>query len=70
MTNSDCPWELREPPGPTAAMPACAALPCDLIEEYGRHTGHGGLLREAAGGLTGEDPPPGWHPVTGPAPWA
>lgn len=29
----------------------------DLIEEYGRHTGHVDLLREAADGLTGEDPP-------------
>ena len=32
-------------------------LVCDLIEEYGRHTGHADLLREAADGLTGEDPP-------------
>lgn len=32
----------------------------DLIEEYGRHTGHADLLREAVDGLTGEDPPPGW----------
>jgi hypothetical protein len=34
----------------------------DLVEEYGRHTGHADLLREAADGLTGEDPPPGWRP--------
>jgi hypothetical protein len=34
----------------------------DLIEEYGRHTGHADLLREAVDGLTGEDPPPGWSP--------
>ncbi len=33
-------------------------LICDLIEEYGRHTGHADLLREAADGLVGEDPPP------------
>jgi uncharacterized damage-inducible protein DinB len=33
----------------------------DLIEEYGRHTGHADMLREAADGLVGEDPPPGWH---------
>lgn len=32
-------------------------LVCDLIEEYGRHTGHADLLREAVDGLTGEDPP-------------
>lgn len=35
-------------------------LVCDLIEEYGRHTGHADLLREAVDGLTGEDPP--WPP--------
>jgi hypothetical protein len=34
---------------------------CDLIEEYGRHTGHADLLREAVDGLAGEDPPAGWH---------
>lgn len=37
-------------------------LVCDLIEEYGRHTGHADLLRESIDGLVGEDPPPGWHP--------
>ncbi|HZM82282.1 MAG TPA: DUF664 domain-containing protein [Candidatus Limnocylindrales bacterium] len=37
-------------------------LLCDLIEEYGRHTGHADLLREAVDGLVGEDPPPGWRP--------
>ena len=37
-------------------------LVCDLIEEYGRHTGHADLLREAVDGLVGEDPPPGWRP--------
>ena len=41
-------------------------LLCDLIEEYGRHTGHADLLREAVDGLVGEDPPAGWRPV-GPA---
>jgi hypothetical protein len=39
-------------------------LVCDLIEEYGRHTGHADLLREAVDGLVGEDPPPGWRPAT------
>jgi hypothetical protein len=34
---------------------------CDLIEEYGRHTGHADLLREAVDGLVGEDPPAGWR---------
>jgi len=37
-------------------------LLCDLIEEYGRHTGHADLLREAVDGLVGEDPPDGWRP--------
>jgi len=36
---------------------------CDLVEEYGRHTGQADLLREAVDGRTGEDPPPGWRPV-------
>lgn len=40
-------------------------LVCDLIEEYGRHTGHADLLREAVDGLVGEDPPSGWAPSTG-----
>ena len=40
-------------------------LVCDLIEEYGRHTGHADLIREAVDGLTGEDPPEGWRPVSG-----
>ena len=41
-------------------------LVCDLIEEYGRHTGHADLLREAVDGRVGEDPLPGWrpHPLT------
>lgn len=36
---------------------------CDLLEEYGRHTGHADLLREAVDGRVGEDPPPGWRPA-------
>jgi hypothetical protein len=36
-------------------------LVCDLIEEYGRHTGHADLLREAVDGLVGEDPPARWR---------
>ena len=39
-------------------------LLCDLIEEYGRHTGHADLLREAVDGRVGEDPPPGWRPIS------
>jgi hypothetical protein len=40
-------------------------LVCDLIEEYGRHTGHADLIREAVDGLVGEDPPAGWHARSG-----
>jgi hypothetical protein len=40
-------------------------LVCDLIEEYGRHTGHADLLREAVDGRAGEDPPAGWRPRAG-----
>ena len=43
-------------------------LVCDLIEEYGRHTGHADLLREAVDGLVGEDPPAGWRAATSPSP--
>jgi hypothetical protein len=35
-------------------------LVCDMIEEYGRHTGHADLIRESVDGRTGEDPAPGW----------
>lgn len=35
----------------------------DLIEEYGRHTGHMDLLREALDGRVGEDPPRDWPMV-------
>ena len=34
-----------------------------MIEEYGRHTGHADLIREAVDGRTGEDPSPGWKPT-------
>jgi hypothetical protein len=34
----------------------------DLLEEYGRHTGHMDLLREGVDGRVGEDPPPEWRP--------
>jgi hypothetical protein len=40
-------------------------LVCDLIEEYGRHTGHADLIREAIDGRVGEDPPSGWAAVSG-----
>jgi Protein of unknown function (DUF664) len=37
-------------------------LVLDLLEEYGRHTGHADLLREAVDGRTGEDPDQDWQP--------
>ena len=37
-------------------------LLCDMLEEYGRHTGHADLLREAVDGRAGEDPPDDWRP--------
>ena len=40
-------------------------LVCDLIEEYGRHTGHADLIREAVDGRVGEGPPAGWRPRAG-----
>jgi hypothetical protein len=42
--------------------PSVRRLLFDLVEEYGRHTGHADLLREAVDGLVGEDPPARWHP--------
>ena len=36
-------------------------LLCDFIEEYGRHTGHADLIREAIDGRVGEDPPWAWR---------
>jgi hypothetical protein len=41
----------------------------DLLEEYGRHTGHADLLREAVDGRVGEDPPAGWRAVSGQGIW-
>jgi len=38
-------------------------LVCDLVEEYGRHTGHADLLRETIDGRVGEDPPEDWRPA-------
>ncbi|HMG31597.1 MAG TPA: DUF664 domain-containing protein [Jiangellaceae bacterium] len=49
---------LSAPDGRHASL---RRLLCDLVEEYGRHTGHADLLREAVDGLVGEDPPPGWR---------
>ncbi len=37
----------------------------DLVEEYGRHTGHADLIREAVDGVVGEDPPARWRARSG-----
>lgn len=37
---------------------------CDMVEEYGRHTGHADLIREAIDGRVGEDPPEDWRPIS------
>ncbi|RZS37669.1 uncharacterized protein DUF664 [Herbihabitans rhizosphaerae] len=50
--------------GPDGRHASLRRLICDLIEEYGRHTGHADLLREAVDGRVGEDPPPGWRPTS------
>jgi hypothetical protein len=57
--------DVSSPEGQHASL---RRLVCDLIEEYGRHTGHADLLREAVDGLVGEDPPAGWQPVRGRSP--
>ncbi len=50
---------------PDGRQASLRRLVYDLVEEYGRHTGHADLLREAVDGRVGEDPPPGWRPVSG-----
>ena len=54
--------QLVDVSGPDGRHASLRRLVFDLIEEYGRHTGHADLLREAVDGLVGEDPPAGWHP--------
>jgi hypothetical protein len=46
---------------PDGRRPSLRRMVFDLVEEYGRHTGHADLLREAVDGVVGEDPPAGWH---------
>jgi Protein of unknown function (DUF664) len=54
--------QLVEASGADRGRPSLRRLVCDMVEEYGRHTGHADLLREAVDGLVGEDPPAGWRP--------
>ena len=58
----DRPVDVTGPDGRHASL---RRLVCDLIEEYGRHTGHADLLRESVDGRVGEDPPPAWRPRAG-----
>lgn len=55
----DQPVAVSAPDGEHASL---RRLLFDLLEEYGRHTGHADLLREAADGRVGEDPPSDWQP--------
>jgi hypothetical protein len=54
--------QLVDVSGPDGSHASLRRLVFDLIEEYGRHTGHADLLREVVDGLVGEDPPAGWRP--------
>jgi hypothetical protein len=58
----DQPTAARFPDGRATNL---RRLLLDLLEEYGRHTGHADLLREAVDGRVGEDPPPGWRATSG-----
>lgn len=55
----DQPVQLADGEGNHASL---RRLICDIIEEYGRHTGHCDLIREAVDGRVGEDPPWDWRP--------
>lgn len=55
----DQPIFLSETWGTTVTL---RRIICDLIEEYGRHTGHADLIRESIDGRVGEDPPAHWRP--------
>ena len=48
---------------PDGRTPSLRRLMVDMIEEYGRHTGHADLIRESIDGRVGEDPPADWRPA-------
>ena len=50
---------------PDGSRASLRRLVFDLVEEYGRHTGHADLLREAVDGRVGEDPPNDWQSPIG-----
>lgn len=60
------PEQLARVSWPDGQHASLRRLICDLIEEYGRHTGHADLLREAIDGRVGEDPPATWRTRTFP----
>jgi hypothetical protein len=56
---------LDQPVGessPNGSQTSLRRVLFDLVEEYGRHTGHADLIRESIDGLVGEDPPSDWRP--------
>ncbi|HEX6932881.1 MAG TPA: DUF664 domain-containing protein [Streptosporangiaceae bacterium] len=57
--------QLAHVSAPDGRHASLRRLVCDLIEEYGRHTGHADLIRESVDGRTGEDPPAGWQARSG-----
>jgi hypothetical protein len=57
--------QLAHDSRPDGGHASLRRLVCDLIEEYGRHTGHADLLREAVDGRVGEDPPADWRAKSG-----
>ena len=50
---------------PDGSRASLRRLVFDLVEEYGRHTGHADLLRESVDALVGEDPPNDWQSPIG-----
>jgi Protein of unknown function (DUF664) len=56
--------QLVHAAAPDGTRASLRRLVCDMIEEYGRHTGHADLLREAVDGRVGEDPPDDWRPLS------
>ena len=57
--------QLADISGPDGRHASLRRLLFDLVEEYGRHTGHADLLREAVDGRVGEDPPDAWRASPG-----
>ena len=54
--------QLVGQPWPNGSRASLRRILFDLVEEYGRHTGHADLIRESIDGLVGENPPRNWRP--------